>query len=558
MQKLIRFEVKNFYSYPELSVDLSDFSGLTLLRGDTGSGKSTFCDALSWILYGKTSKNGAVDEIKSWGTSKDTSGEAIYAGFSICRTRGKSNDLFIEENGARTRGKDLNDTQRLINDRLGMDFDVYLAATHYYEFSSLSQFFTLNSKSRKQTIEHLIDMSEVNTVGTKLHDYKKQVVTEFTNNINYLETNKAVLNKTKDDYRKYVEEEKKFKELKKRELDRLSKLDTNFESDKYSHLADIDKTYTDDKNNIDNQLSSLEQDPQFELEYGIKKEELKKAILEADTNKCKECNAPLEHGKKLSLVSDLNRLESKYTQYQYKQVQRARLLNSIELLKDRYIKNVNLEDTRVNSYKKQYEIEATKTNPYKDLILSSTGMIKQLDSCIVQTMSKISELSILKADCELLQDVLSLYRQNISRDLIKNLQHETNTFIAKYFDSEIQVIFDIKELDKIDVQITKNGNPASYTQLSKGQRCILRLCFGISAMLTLSEINGIDTQILFFDEALDGLSSDFKLKSMKLFEFLATKRLVFLAEHSSELVAMINNILTIRSISGESIIETKI
>jgi ABC-type lipoprotein export system ATPase subunit len=97
--------VTNFGSYKHLEFDFNS-NGLTLISGPTGSGKSTLCDIVPWILFGRTSKGGAVDEVRSWDAEEATTGTLMLHGISITRSR-KPNDLTIDGR----RGKDLNDTQ---------------------------------------------------------------------------------------------------------------------------------------------------------------------------------------------------------------------------------------------------------------------------------------------------------------------------------------------------------------------------------------------------------------------------------------------------------------
>jgi len=58
--KILSCVLENFASYERLEFDFSP-QGLTLIEGPTGSGKSTLCDAIPWILFGRTAKDGALD-----------------------------------------------------------------------------------------------------------------------------------------------------------------------------------------------------------------------------------------------------------------------------------------------------------------------------------------------------------------------------------------------------------------------------------------------------------------------------------------------------------------
>src|SRR5258706_10723800 len=94
------------------------------------------------------------------------------------------------------------------------------------------------------------------------------------------------------------------------------------------------------------------------------------------------------------------------------------------------------------------------------------------------------------------------------------------------------------------------------TQLSKGQRQLLKLCFSVSVMQAVSNQHGISFKQLFFDESLDGLDENFKLKACTMLENLALDDTgVYLVEHSMSVKAMINNKYKVGLVNGSSQIE---
>jgi len=114
----------------------------------------------------------------------------------------------------------------------------------------------------------------------------------------------------------------------------------------------------------------------------------------------------------------------------------------------------------------------------------------------------------------------------------------------------------VQEADKLDVAVWKNGNECAYSQLSKGQRQLLKLSFGVAIMQSVSQRHGLHFNALFFDEALDGISDNFKAKTYRLFEQLATKYdSVFVVDHSDSLKSMFDNKIEVTLVNGHSVIE---
>ena len=177
-------QLENFASYKELDFQF-DETGLILISGPTGSGKSTLCDALPWILFSKTAKGGTVDEIINWTSEEPTKGTVFVTvpegDFIITRIRGKKakdNDLYFADRnfpGNVTRGKDLNDTQLLINNLLGLTAELYLSGSYFHEFSQTAQFFTTTPKNRRTICEQIVDLSLAKKLQTNTKDNTKTV-----------------------------------------------------------------------------------------------------------------------------------------------------------------------------------------------------------------------------------------------------------------------------------------------------------------------------------------------------------------------------------------------
>ena len=104
-----------------------------------------------------------------------------------------------------------------------------------------------------------------------------------------------------------------------------------------------------------------------------------------------------------------------------------------------------------------------------------------------------------------------------------------------------------------EVSIQKDGNEASFTQLSKGQRQILKLAFGCAVMKGVSNHKGIHFDQIFFDEALDGLDETMKSRAFHLLEELSIDHeSVFVVEHSESLKSMFSNSYKVSLDNGES------
>jgi DNA repair exonuclease SbcCD ATPase subunit len=473
--KILSCSLQNFASYESLEFDFSN-QGLCLIEGPTGSGKSTLCDFIPWILFGKTAKNGSVDEILSWPGDKVTSGTIYFEdGLEITRIRGpkaKDNDLyFLYENDTGTvsaqRGKDLQDTQKLINNLLGVDSDLYLAGAYFHEFSQTAQFFNTTAKNRREILEQLTDLS----LAIKLHSNINENTKTLAKEVFDIQTKVKIISSNIDQLNSLQESE-----------------NTRAERWEASHKKTIEHT----------------------VACYDKFEKGRKKLL---SNKCGACGTVLSEPKELVDYSENPHL--------------ARLS----------------------------ELESEK-NPHAGAVKDFTGAIKNKNDELLVLKNKENELEIKYCDLEILEDIVSDFRSTIVRNAISYVETTTNTLLTDHFDAEIKMTMSAEDADKIQVEITKDGNKCVYNQLSKGQRQILKLCFGVAVMKCVSNNSGIKFHQVWFDEALDGLDETMKAKAFGLLNTLQLEyESIFVVEHSNELKAMFNTKYHVKLINGSSQIE---
>ena len=471
--KILSAHLENFASYKELDFDFTG-QGLTLVQGATGAGKSTLCDAISWCLFGITAKGGKVDEIKSWGTDEVVKGcitLALNNGkmFQVCRSRGvsKDNDLLLWENGGAYRGKDLQDTQKIITAKLGMDADLYLASSYYHEFSQTAQFFMTTARNRRVICEQLVDLS----LATKL------------------------------------------KEVSSEQLSTKSK-----------ELTNINQKLNITKSNLEQLRRNQEQE---NTRYDTWERTHERALEQT--------------------VAAYEKFESR----------RHRIINDIcNTCGTKLAEPKEVHDTSENPYASRLVELETEKNPHTEAAKDYTADIEVKREEIGRLSQECQLLETDIYELEQLQLVIQDYRSESIKNTIRDIQESTNKYLTQFFDGEIRVQFDVASADKLEVSITKDGNQASFTQLSKGQRCMLKLCFGVAVMMAVQNHHGLSFNVAMFDEALDGLSDTLKLKAVNMLQTLTPMyETILLVEHSESVKAMVDNKYNVELINGASQIE---
>ena len=509
--KVLSVEVWNFCSYPHLKFEF-DGVGLALIYGPTGAGKSTLMDVTPWILYGETGKSGGVDEVRSWQAMEEpTKGVAIVQSngveISIHRIRGAGgkNDLFWTRGEDQTpqRGSTLQDTQRRLETILSCSVDAYLSGSYFHEFSPTSTFFKDRSKAQRALLEAVAPLDFAISLSQKASEARKtakEALDKAEKQESILESRLEALNASKED------SERRLTVWNREHQDKVKNYTTkfnNFERDKETRIAKL----TESLLTLENQL----EDPRiFTFSLGQL----------AETAKCPTCTAL-----RPEVSSKIAELKQKKTANEYK-IYEFKL--GTEKLRD-----LNAE---VNSWAETLAELKQEINPF-------IAQISKLDKEIFETYNRYSvqlnEVEKAKSKVSHLTTVYDLsfeLRGRLLTQAVQEIQDSTNRYLHDYFDAEIKVEFSIKDSDSLEVRLQKSGYDCVYTQLSKGQRGLLKLAFGISVMKASANVVGLHFDTLFFDEALDGLDSNLKVKAFRLFEELASQHQnVLVIDHSPEL-----------------------
>lgn len=549
----------NFGSYKEFSIDF-EAKGLTLLSGKTGSGKSTIPDIVFWVLFGETAKGGSVDDIRSWhgdgatiGTLEVQTTDGIVL---ITRIRGKTsdNDLYwtTAEGEEPIRGKDLKDTQRLLEAKLGVSPILYEVGAYFHEFSPISNFFLSKAKDRRAIFEQIADLSVPKKLADAAASQRKDFKASFISVTTEQKVNLSKLNQSEIQHSRLKESRDKWEAEKLSTLKTLDAKSSVFDLNKQMKLAALNvqsdlfefikgKELEINKSEIESLMALIK--PEQTIEEGILK--LRFKIDEIKAKRCKECGGPIDNDLCEKYRTQISSLEKAGNLNQ-------RNIDRLEVLK----KNMLSLSNRANPYTGQIDDLLSKVNTYAEIIAAKSAdvnphgtnldfladEIKITQQTLMTLNSELTSISHRLALLDKLYDLSFDMRGLILQNAVRQVQDRANHYLETYFDGELHIKLTLDGADSLEVELTKNGYVCGYRQLSKGQRGLLKLCFSVAIMSAASDQAGVHFDTLFFDEALDGYDTNFKVKAFDLFQELSKSHSsVFVIDHDPEFQGLFEN-----------------
>jgi DNA repair exonuclease SbcCD ATPase subunit len=613
--KLLRATAANFQSYPGISFDYSGL-GLALISGVTGSGKSTALDLPCWILFGTTSKDSAADDVRAWGSDDEqTIGsievETPQGSVTVTRIRAKGahkNDLYWTEAsapGVPRRGKDALETQKLLETRLGVTADLYLAGAYMHQFSTAEQFFTAKAKDRRESLERIADLSLPVKIAERASEARKQAKKDLEARSQGL----ARANGKHEQLRAQLDDNHEaagqWAASQQHKIDDLEARSERFESDKQAKLkklaeeiACVERTI-EPPAEIESQIDLLKRQVQAMIQVraeivpaqkqlaaanaavnSLKAEYDRLADLGVAEAFCPTCLGPADNVHKAARIDELTaamedavgkqikaeeivaameatlrgeaKIKRQFDELVLKRSSNNRLIDRAQASRQKYA----LVEAEQNTYEEQIERAKAEKNPFSAQRKAILDATKQITETIQSLTQEVRDLEHRVASLTTIYDASFELRGRLIENAVRELNDATNAYLEKYFDASLRVRLEVKDGDKIDVTVLNQGHECPYKQLSGGERTLLKLCFNLPYMAMAENRAGIRFGCLMFDEPLKGLSDQLKDRALALFQGMeADHETILLIEHYEPFTQMCGNRFHVTNLGGESRLE---
>ena len=582
--KLKTINLTNFQSYQNLVFNYQDL-GLTLLSGDTGAGKSTLLDAPLWVLFGETAKDSASLDVLSWGESQVngtltlqiTSGEEVSVTRIKAKSSTKSDFFFTIDGGEETRGANALDTQKLLNQRLGISLDLLLYGSYMTQFSETANFFQAKAQHRRAVFEKIADQTEATSFAKKLADQRKATKKALETT----ETRLATVKGQADAYSSSLAQSRldavAWKEFQFKRIQQAETECASFEDKKAATVQAIQDqldqvrlsakyTVIDAKSILDFLAVRAKEHREVATTKGRLESELKdidRQLLKA--GKCPTCGqdkhsngldttAPLLD-RRQDLEADIAALAEFLSGAFDESEAEADARASEKAHAEANALHARLEAAKglENNFEAALHRLRLEENPHDPKIGSYDLKVRQAESALQTLIGEALEAKALLSRLEWLSEATEEVKGLMVQAAVQSVQDATNRLLEQHFDAALRLTLTIEEGDSLAVSIQNNGFECPYKQCSGGERAQLKIAFAFALMEACQDNAGVFFDVLMLDEATNGLDEDLKARTFSLLQTVATKHsTVLVVDHSEQLKQHFDKVFTVTKENGVS------
>jgi len=593
-------KAENFQSWASLEFDVQN--GITLITGYNyddntaeGAGKSAILNAICWGLFGEIPKDTKMDDVIKQGEKNCFVKVELSNGLIVERSR-KPNDLTLTTESGTIRGKDIKETQKLVERYSGFTYETFLQSV-YFAQNSLVKFILLNEDGKAKILSQIADLSGFDEARKKAHDLAREANLKYmveSNKVNDLEqaiklTNDQISSlrdiriKFEFDKSKSIANlELKIEDIKKQiELvGYIPELTADYYM-KLSELRSTAKNYAEETMRLKTELAqqSQKQVRKNSLEVEIKraKEEIAFLQHEQQDNSCLYCGSVLKSKELQQYIQ--SRL--KYTEDKSKELDNLNFTNTKEL-EEQYcfyeetsrsiqqdLKEIEILETEVRHKKEKLmmlgiqldqtkkELESLKNREYPDIdrrieLLQTSMFQKQHER--ESTGKQVEQLTNTQKMYETIKDGLKEVKSLSFQQLLNELNERTNYYLNELFDQSISIVFSNigtdGETSKIETILTIAGEPRKLGLFSGGQTRRIMLAVDLAISDIIHSRKGLEDRLLILDEYFKDLSQESIEKICKLLSSL--NKNVIMIEHNTILRSLANNVINVEYKNGES------
>ena len=526
--KIKNIKIKNFYSFVDVSLDLTKHEGLTLIKGynkdakgSNGAGKSALVEAVYFGLTGKTIRKSTEDALLHNQAKKGCSVELELDGGIVIKRSKKPTKLELFIDGEPQIQASVVHTQQRIDELLNTNYKVLMCSMFFGQSNDLN-FLDCSADDKRVIIRNFLNLEDIFSMRDRIKSKKSDYYQHMKQQDSLIKEHNSMI----------AELSKKVEKL-QRAKENFSKYDESLLNLSLVNILDQEEK----------EASRMWQEAHLSRDYdkSIQKIEVLEKELSTPPKSmpCEWCGDTIETKPDKEVISE-----------KLKALQKER----DELGSTRDDIRTQKKDVPISSR------EFSKVLAFKELCRDETNY----ESLISTFKKKIKQCFEVKAENKTMYDVMRFWEKAFSeqgiikyiiRNILEYFNDRCNYYLSYLTGNKYFVEFDEELSEKIET----DGRIVQYISMSGGEKRKINLSIVLALKDLLMLTDKDQSDLLFFDEVAENLDEEGVLGLYQLLQEIKKDKTIFVITHNKYLKTLLDSAKRISIIkeNGISRIKTK-